>query len=204
MAECSESTGTISAPCVSAASITSCPAQTNVSLLARAMRFFSRMAARVGRRPTIPTTAVTTVSASGQTAASNRASGPPKTLVSMSARRTARSRAAASSVRTASRGRNFRTCASSRSTSMWAVRAATRSPSCSATSNVWRPIEPVAPKIEIVLLIALSYSKQLKTILNLPKSPVQSSCKASHTKGATKVTESNRSRMPPWPGSRLP
>ena len=26
----------------------------------------------------------------------------------------------------------------------------------------------------------------------------------SHTKGATKVTLSNRSRMPPWPGSSLP
>ena len=159
MAECSESTGTISAPYVSAASITSWPAQTSVSLLARAMRFFSRMAARVGRRPTMPTTAVTTVSASGQTAASSRASGPPRTRVSVSARRTARSFAAASSVSTASRGRNFLAWASSRSALEWAVRAATRSPSCSATSSVWRPMEPVAPKIEIVLLIALSYSQ---------------------------------------------
>ena len=136
MAECSESTGTISAPYCSAASITSCPAQTSVSLLARAMRFLSRMAARVGFRPTMPTTAVTTVSASGQTAASVRASGPPKTLVSVSARRTARSFAAASSVRTASRGRNLRAWSSSRSALEFAVRAATVRPSCSATSRV--------------------------------------------------------------------
>ena len=48
------------------ADITSSPAHTRVSLLARAMRLPSRMAARVGRSPTIPTTAVSTVSALGQ------------------------------------------------------------------------------------------------------------------------------------------
>ena len=44
-------------------------AQTNVSLLARPIRFFSRMAARVGFNPNIPTTAVITQSASGTVAA---------------------------------------------------------------------------------------------------------------------------------------
>ena len=43
--------------------MTSSPAQTRVSLLARAMRFFPSMAASVGRRPTAPDTAVTTQSA---------------------------------------------------------------------------------------------------------------------------------------------
>ena len=125
MAECSESTGTISAPKRSAASITSSPAQTRVSLLARAMRFFSLMAASVGFSPTIPTTAVTTISASGNIAASSSPSGPPTTLVEVSANRTARSRAAEVLVRTANSGRNFRTWASSRSTLELAVKAAT-------------------------------------------------------------------------------
>ena len=59
---CSESTGTISAPYLSAASITSSPAHTSVSLLASAMRLPFSMAASVGRSPTLPITAVTTVS----------------------------------------------------------------------------------------------------------------------------------------------
>ena len=64
MAECSESTGTISAPYFLVSAITSSPAHTRVSLLAKAMRFFLRMAASVGSSPTLPMTAVTTVSAS--------------------------------------------------------------------------------------------------------------------------------------------
>jgi hypothetical protein len=64
MAECSESTGTISAPRSFALAMTMLPAQTSVSLLASAMRFFSSMAARVGLSPTEPDTAVTTQSLS--------------------------------------------------------------------------------------------------------------------------------------------
>ena len=136
MAECSLSTGTISAPQRSASLITSSPAQTSVSLLAKAIRFFSRMAANVAFNPTMPTTAVTTVSASGITAASTRASVPANTFTDVSCKRTASSFAAASSVITARRGRNFRHCASIRSTLELAVSAATRRPSCSATSKV--------------------------------------------------------------------
>ena len=69
MAECSESTGTISAPFSAARAITMSPAQTRVSLLARAMRFLASMAARVGFRPTAPDTAVTTQSVSSMVAA---------------------------------------------------------------------------------------------------------------------------------------
>jgi hypothetical protein len=162
MAECSESTGMISAPVFSAASITSSPAQTRVSLLAKAIRFFSPMAASVGLSPTIPTTAVTTVSASGSAAASSRAANPPSTLVSVSFSRTAKSRAAASSVITARRGWNFRTCASKRSTLLFAVSAATQRPNCSATSRVWRPMEPVDPNIDIVFVIFLVLLQQPK------------------------------------------
>ena len=62
---CSESTGMISAPVCPARSITISPAVTNVSLLARPMRFFASTAARVGARPAMPTMPVITVSASG-------------------------------------------------------------------------------------------------------------------------------------------
>ena len=153
IAECSLSTGTISVPQRSASSITSVPAHTSVSLLARAMRFFSRMAARVGCKPTMPTTAVTTVSASSSTAASISAAVPANTFTGVSAKRIASSFAAVSSVITAKAGRNFRHWASIRSTLELAVSAATRSPSCSATSRVWRPMEPVEPNIEIVFVM---------------------------------------------------
>ena len=76
MAECSLSTGIISAPYFRAASITSSPAHTSVSLLARAIRLPASMAAIVGQRPAIPTTAVTTVSLSGSDAARRRPSRP--------------------------------------------------------------------------------------------------------------------------------
>ena len=67
----------MSAPFSRARAITSSPAHTRVSLLARAMRLPASMAARVGRSPAMPTTAVTTVSARGRTAASSRACSPP-------------------------------------------------------------------------------------------------------------------------------
>ena len=97
MAECSLSTGTISAPWVFAAAMTSSPAQTSVSLLARAMRFFARMASSVGRRPIAPETAVTTQSLSSSDAASIRPSSPLPTRTSMSATATRKRFAASSS-----------------------------------------------------------------------------------------------------------
>ena len=79
MAECSESTGTISAPFSRARSITNGPAHTKVSLLARAMRLPVSMAARVGARPAMPTRAVTAVSAWGSWAAARTPSSPART-----------------------------------------------------------------------------------------------------------------------------
>ena len=70
MAECSESTGTISAPVCAALGITISPAHTRVSLLASAMRFLASIAASVGFKPIEPETAVTTQSASSSVAAS--------------------------------------------------------------------------------------------------------------------------------------
>ena len=97
MAECSLSTGTMSAPYAAAWAITSSPAHTSVSLLARAMRRPRRMAASVGSSPTLPTTAVTTVSASWACAAARRPSGPDSTSMSVSRSRCRSTSAAAAS-----------------------------------------------------------------------------------------------------------
>ncbi len=153
MAECSESTGMISARYRAAARITSSPAHTSVSLFASAMRFFARMAQSVGRRPIMPDTAVTTVSASGSAAAASRPSMPLRTVIFISASRAFNSCAAASSYKTASSGQNSRHCAASASTSVFAVSAATRTPSVCATSSVCRPIDPVEPRTEMQRLI---------------------------------------------------
>ena len=103
-AECSESTGIISQPYFSASAITSSPAHTRVSLLARPIRFPARMAARVGFSPTMPTTAVITQSADGMEAASSRPSSPDKTLMGKSEISRARAWAASSVAITASSG----------------------------------------------------------------------------------------------------
>ena len=144
----------ISAPHRAASCMTSSPAQTSVSLLARAMRFRSRMAASVGRRPIMPDTAVTTVSALGSVAASSRPSIPEATRIVVSASRTFNAFAADSSIKTANSGRYLRHWASIRSTSRFALSAATRSPRSSATSSVCRPMEPVEPKIEMAFVTA--------------------------------------------------
>ena len=163
MALCSESTGTISAPVSRAADITSSPAHTSVSLLARAMRFFSMMAASVGASPTLPITAVTTVSASGSVAAAVRPSGPSITSMPVPRRRSRSSLAAAGSYSTARRGLNCRACCSSRSTCRLAVSAATESPSSCATASVCRPIDPVAPSRDMVFVIDISSMHFLNT-----------------------------------------
>ena len=149
MAECSESTGTTWEPLHAAASLTSSPAHTSVSLLAKAMRLPARMAAKVGRSPTIPTTAVSTVSAASRLAASSRPSIPSATRMGVSARRRRRDAAASGSIITASSGWKRRHCFSICSTSRLAVKAATRMPQAAITSSDCRPMEPVEPSREI-------------------------------------------------------
>ena len=97
IAECSESTGRILTPFSRAARMTSSPAHTSVSLLASAMSLPASIAASVGSRPTMPTTAVTTISAPLSAAQAVRPSMPVSTRISVSASLTLRSRAAASS-----------------------------------------------------------------------------------------------------------
>ena len=76
MAECSLSTGTSSPPPSRAAACASSPATTSVSLFASATRLPARSAARVASSPAAPTTALSTMSASGRVAASTRQSVP--------------------------------------------------------------------------------------------------------------------------------
>ena len=136
--------------------MTSSPAQTRVSLLARAMRFFSAIAARVGLSPTAPETAVTTQSLSESVAASRSPSIPTPTRMSVSATAVLKALAACSSYTAQNRGLYLRACCSSRSIFLCAVRAATRTPMCSAAASVCRPIEPVQPSTEMALTIFLT------------------------------------------------
>ena len=134
--------------------MTSSPAQTKVSLLARPMRFPARMAANVGFKPTMPTTAVMTQSTCGSVAASIRPSSPHVTLVGRSAIATCSCAAASGLAITASSGINSRHCCAMRSTLEDAVSAATRTPSrFLIMSRLCRPMEPVEPKILIHFFI---------------------------------------------------
>ena len=199
MAECSLSTGTISTPRRRAAAITSSPAQTRVSLLARATRLPASMAARVGRRPTIPTTAVTTVSLSGRDAASSRPSIPQAARMFKSDSRSLRARASSRSQSTTRRGRNCLACRSSRSIFRRAVRASTRTPSRAQTSRVCRPMEPVEPRSEMDGTIDHILRDLL--ILIVCKALILYSLKSwssTSSVGAAKITLSNRSKTPPW------
>ena len=157
IAECSESTGMISAWYFSASAITSSPAQTSVSLLARPMRLPARMAARVGFRPTMPTTAVMTQSAAGREAASRRPVSPHSTRMGRSRISADSSFAAASVAMTASSGLNSRHCSAMRCTLVPAVKAATfTSGRRLIISRLCRPMEPVEPRIVTHFTMALT------------------------------------------------
>ena len=97
IALCSLSTGRIFTLCAAASGIIRCPAVTSVSLFASAISFPLSIAAIVGRIPIIPTTAVSTVSASGTVTSSIRPSIPAKIFTGRSATFTLSSCAAAGS-----------------------------------------------------------------------------------------------------------
>ena len=134
--------------------MTTLPAQTSVSLLARAMRFFASIAASVGRRPTAPETAVTTHSALFQVAASMSPASPlwpTATPVPWSAARR-RSFAPASKAQTYS-GRRALVCSRSRSIFLFVVSAAAFMPKRLQTSTLWRPMLPVEPRMTVLFII---------------------------------------------------
>ena len=124
-AQCSESTGTISAPGVRLATATTGPAAISDSLLARARRCPALRAARVTVSPAKPTTPLTTTSASPAMAA--RDSGPAwiSTLVP-AGRAASRSAARDASAMATTSGRNSATWAASCSTDVDAPRATIR------------------------------------------------------------------------------
>ena len=161
IAECSESTGIISTPCFCASSITSSPAHTSVSLLARPMRFPVRIAASVGFSPTMPTTAVITQSASAMVAASIRPSSPQLTRMGRSLISRARASAASRVAITASSGWKLRHCCAKSSTLVPAVRAATfTSGRRLIISRLCRPMEPVEPRMLTYFIIIKSPQAQ--------------------------------------------
>ena len=130
------------------------PAVTRVSLFARAISFPASMAAMVGRIPIMPTTAVTTIWASGSQAASIKPSIPLTTFTSRSLIRRLSSLAASSFQRQAIFGWNSRTCFSKSSTLEPAASAVIpMSWLYLAISSVWVPMEPVEPRTEIFFII---------------------------------------------------
>lgn len=119
------------------------------------MRFFSLMAASVGLSPTDPDTAVTTQSAAFSVAASMSPSIPLPTRISVSASRVFRSFAAFSSNIATNLGFNSLACCSTRSVFLFAVNATTGTPKCFAAAMLWRPIEPVEPRMDTALITVL-------------------------------------------------
>ena len=141
MAECSESTGMISPPPPAAAASTTSPPATSVSLLARASRLPAVRADSEGRRPAHPTTPLTTT-APGVAARASISSAPwpsrDRTPAGTS------SEPAGSTVTTRASG--YRAASSTMPADhRRAATPTTASPSRSATSSAWVPIEPVAP-----------------------------------------------------------
>jgi len=150
MAQCSESTGRISAPGVRRTPATAGAPAISDSLLARASRFPAPRAARVTGSPANPTTPLTTTSACEPSDA--RASAPARSSIpgaSLSFNDGARS----SSASATTEGWNSAAWAASRSTERAAPSASmmNRSGSARTTSSVCVPIDPVDPINETVV-----------------------------------------------------
>ena len=124
IALCSESTGTMMALQRVTSRITTAPAQTSVSLLARPMTAPRLIAARVGSRPAAPTIADIT-HAAGRAAASITAARPAATSTPVPARADFTVWKCASLPIATKRGRNALACSISRAAFSWAVSAST-------------------------------------------------------------------------------
>ena len=182
----------ISAWCFFASAMTSSPAHTRVSLLARPIRLPALMAAKVGFKPTMPTTAVITQSACSNVAASMRPSSPQLTRVGRSRSCSCNSTAASCVAITAKSGQNSRHCCAMRSTLVPAVNAATFTGSLRMISRLCRPIEPVEPRILTQFTITYTATAMGSSVIS------------ASIRGPTNTMESKRSSTPPWPGIRLP
>ena len=149
-AACSESTGINRSGSPFTRSMTSSPPTMSDSLLARASVFPDCSAASDGAKPTAPTMAFSTMSASDSRAMVSAASVPARISMPRIAPSPALiSRAASSSAIATSGGRNSRICPTS---SSWLVAAASattlnRSGLRRTTSSACVPIDPVEPRI---------------------------------------------------------
>src|SRR5579885_625682 len=154
IALCSLSTGSSRTPRSRTARVTSSPAITSTSLLAKAISLPAWIAARVGRRPRAPTSADITSCAWGWVATAQAPSmlWTISTLTLLSRFRSSAARSP--SATETSSGRNRSTWATSKSRLRPAAIAATRKRSGKrlTTSRVVTPTEPVEPSIEIVFI----------------------------------------------------
>ncbi len=147
IAECSESTGITTPPASLAVRSSEGPAQTRLSLLARAITAPALAAESVGARPAKPTMADITHWASAA-AASATVEAPAPTSIPVPDSRSRSSPSFDSSSITASFGRQRRACSARRSTLRPAVRAwtSTSAPALSSRSRVETPTDPVEPR----------------------------------------------------------
>ena len=133
-----------------------CPAVTSVSLLARAISFPALIAATVGLIPSIPTIAVTTISASLCVATATRPSIPDNTSILRSAILSLRALALSSLPQDTRLGLNFLICFSNKSIlEPQDIATTSRSFFSSTIESVCVPIEPVVPRIAIFLILFL-------------------------------------------------
>ena len=161
---CSLSTGRIRAPLFLASSLIISPAETSDSLLASAISFPARNAARVGLNPTFPDVAMTTMSTSGLAAISSRGSRS----FFMSTIRFNRSIALFSDGKPMNSGLNSFICSASSSRFFPAASPTTRKRCGIArmTSSVCLPMEPVEPRtatrFTVLTIALLSYNKRVQ------------------------------------------
>ena len=157
MALCSLSTGSTATPRRRAAAMTSPPAMTRTSLLARAIVFRASMAASTASSAVVPVVAHSTRSTAGWVATASSPSAPlaecstPARTDAGTAARTAARPSSAATENT--RGRWRSTCSASRDVLAPAARPTTsiRSGCAAATASALTPMDPVDPRIAMRL-----------------------------------------------------
>ena len=152
IALCSLSTGTISAPYFSAASTTSSPAQTSVSLFASAIRFFFSIAASVAGADHAHYSGDDRVSVVRRGRGQKALHAGEHLGVCVGEPRAELTRRILV-IKHGKTRTKFPRLLFDEVNALFAVSAATESPSSRATSSVWRPIEPVEPSKAILLVI---------------------------------------------------
>ena len=160
---------------------------TSASLLARATRRPEASAARTAGRAVIPVVATTTISTPSAVASSSR----PPSAHRLGAR-------SAVSVPAGLQTRAPRELADLRVEGVVAVagrpgrRTSYRSGAARTTSTVWRPMDPVLPRMAIPVMARDPHARRA------------ASAPREQDRRRERASESIRSSIPPWPGNRLP